>query len=251
MLLGADAELNDSWSAGGLFSYTKTSVNNDGDNRHNSADIDSYGLIGYATYSANPWYVNLSAGAVQHQYDTKRQVNLTGFDGAANGNYDGMQYLAAVQAGYPIDLGTKTTLTPIAGLTYSTLEQDSYTEKGGNGAALRVKSDDIYSLKSDLGAKLERSFATSYGELIPAAKLTWRHEFRDEGLHSVANYTADASGETGFSSSGPSAIDDTGVLSLGATLVRSSQLSLSAKYTLEAGSGYTANTGNLQARWDF
>ena len=251
MLIGADAELNDSWRAGGLFSYASTSVNNDGANKHNSADIDSYGLIAYATYTANPWYLNLSAGAVQHQYDTKRQISITGFDGTAKGNYDGMQYLAAVQAGYPIDLGSKTTLTPIAGLTYSTLKQDSYTEKGGNGAALHVNSDDINSLKSDLGTKLERSFATSYGELIPAAQLTWRHEFRDKGLRSVANYSADVAGETSFASNGPSAINDTGVLNLGVTLVRSNRLSLSAKYTLEAGSGYTANTGNIQARWDF
>lgn len=251
MLIGADAELNERWRAGGLFSYARTSVNNDGANKHNSADIDSYGVIAYATYTANPWYLNLSAGAVQHQYDTKRQISLTGFDGTAKGHYDGMQYLAAVQAGYPIDLGANTTLTPIAGLAYSTLKQDSYTEKGGNGAALHVDSDDIDSLKSDLGAKLERSFATSYGELIPAAQLTWRHEFRDEGLRSVANYSADVAGETSFASNGPSAIKDTGVLKLGVTLVRSDRLSLSANYTLEAGSGYTANTGNVQARWDF
>lgn len=251
MLLGADAELNDSWRAGGLFSYTRTSVNNTGDNRHSSADINAYGLIGYATYLGNPWYLNLSAGAVQHQYDTKRQVSLTGFDGAAKGSYDGMQYVAAAQVGYPIDLGAKATLTPIAGLSYSTLQQDSYTEKGGNGAALRVKSDDIDSLKSDLGAKLERAFATEYGELIPAAQLTWRHEFRDEGVRSVANYVADVSGETTFGSNGPSALKDTGVLGLGLTLVRDNQLSLSAKYALETGSGYTANTGNVQVRWDF
>lgn len=251
MLIGADAELNERWRAGGLFSYARTSVNNDGVNKHNSADIDSYGVIAYATYTANPWYLNLSAGAVQHQYDTKRQISLTGFDGTAKGNHDGMQYLAAIQAGYPIDLGANTTLTPIAGLAYSTLKQDSYTEKGGNGAALHVDSDDIDSLKSDLGAKLERSFATSYGELIPAAQLTWRHEFRDEGLRSVANYSADVAGETSFTSNGPSAIKDTGVLNLGVTMVRSDRLSLSANYTLEAGSGYTANTGNVQARWDF
>ncbi|WP_454254246.1 autotransporter domain-containing protein [Pseudomonas sp. Marseille-Q8238] len=251
MLLGADAQLNDSWRAGGLFSYANTSVNNDGANKHSSADVDSYGLIAYATYTANPWYLNLSAGAVQHQYDSKREIDIVGFNGTAKGSYDGIQYLAAAQAGYPIDLGSSTTLTPIAGLTYSTLKLDSYTEKGGNGAALHVNSDDINSLKSDLGVKLERSFATTYGELTPVAQLTWRHEFRDEGLRSVANFAADVAGETSFASNGPSAINDTGVLNLGLTLVRSDRLSLAARYTLEAGSGYTANTGNLQARWNF
>ncbi|WP_447588391.1 autotransporter domain-containing protein [Aquipseudomonas campi] len=251
MLLGADAQLNDSWRAGGLFSYANTSVNNDGANKHSSADVDSYGLIAYATYTANPWYLNLSAGAVQHQYGSKREIDIVGFNGTAKGSYDGMQYLAAAQAGYPIDLGSSTTLTPIAGLTYSTLKLDSYTEKGGNGAALHIKSTDIDSLKSDLGVKLERSFATTYGELTPVAQLTWRHEFRDEGLRSVANFAADVAGETSFASNGPSAINDTGVLNLGVTLVRSDRLSLAARYTLEAGSGYTANTGNLQARWNF
>lgn len=63
--------------------------------------------------------------------------------------------------------------------------------------------------------------------------------------------TADVAGETSFSSNGPSTINDTGVLNFGLTLVRSDCLSVAARYTLEAGSGYTANPGNLQARWNF
>ncbi len=251
LLLGADAELNDSWRAGGLFSYAHTSVKNDDDNDGSKADVDSYGLIGYASYTGSPWYVDLSAGVIQHQYDTRREFDVSGVTGTAKGDFDGMQYLASVQAGYPIKLDASTTLTPIAGLTYSTLDQDSYTEKGGNGGALRVESDDFDSLKSDLGAKLERSFSTAYGELIPAAQLTWRHEFKDDGLRSVANFSADVAGETTFVTDGQDAVKDTGVMTLGATLVKSDRLTLSAKYTLEAGDGYTSNTGNVQARWAF
>ncbi|MDB5980626.1 MAG: autotransporter [Pseudomonas sp.] len=254
MLLGADAMLNDSWRAGGLFSYTRTTLNNDGDNNGSSADVNSYGLFGYASYTGSPWYVDLSAGAVQHQYDTRREVDFTGFNGIAKGQHDGMQYVAAVQAGYPIDLGSSMAhaiLTPIVGLTYSTLRQDSYTEKGGNGAALHVDADNLGSLKSDLGAKLERSFATAYGALVPSAQLTWRHEYRDTGLQSVANYAADTAGATSFSTTGAKLADDTGVLALGITLMRGRNVSLSAKYTLEAASAYTANTGDVQVRWEF
>jgi len=253
-LLGADAALNDSWRAGGLFSYTKTTVNNDGDNTGSSADVKSYGLFGYASYQANPWYLDLSLGAIQHQYDTQREINFSGFNGAAKGQHDGMQYIASAVAGYPIDLGpglAHTILTPIAGLTYSTLRQDSYTESGGNGAALHLDSSNSTSLKSDLGAKLERSFATSYGSVVPSAQLTWRHEYHDNGLQSVANFAADTSGATSFSSPGAKAIADTGVLALGVTLLRSENLSVGAKYTLEAANGYTANTGDVQVRWQF
>jgi len=253
-LLGADTALNDSWRAGGLFSYTKTTVNNDGDNTGSSADVKSYGLFGYASYQGQPWYLDLSLGAIQHQYDTQREINFSGFNGAAKGQHDGLQYIASAQAGYPIDLGAAlahTILTPIAGLTYSTLRQDSYTETGGNGAALHLDSTSTTSLKSDLGAKLERSFATSYGSVVPSAQLTWRHEYHDTRLQSVANYAADTSGATSFTSAGAKPIADTGVLTLGVTLLRSENLSLSAKYTLEAASGYAANTGDVQVRWNF
>jgi len=40
-------------------------------------------------------------------------------------------------------------------------------------------------------------------------------------------------------------------LALGVTLMRSQNLSVGAKYTLEAASGYAANTGDVQVRWDF
>ncbi|WP_305729000.1 autotransporter outer membrane beta-barrel domain-containing protein [Pseudomonas sp. P1.8] len=251
MLIGADGAVNDSWQAGGLFSYTQTTVNSDGDNTGSSADVKSYGLFGYASYTANPWYLDLSMGAIQHQFDTRRDVNFPGFNGEAKGDHDAMQYIAAAQVGYPIDLGSHTVLTPIGGLTYSTLDEDSYTEKGGNGAALHVNSTSTHSLKSDLGTKLERSYATEYGNVVPSAQLTWRHEYQDTRLQSVANFAADTAGATSFSSLGAKPVDDTGVLTMGVTLLKSSALSVSAKYTLEAASGYTANTGDVQVRWNF
>ena len=254
IVIGADGMLNDSWRAGGLFSYAASTVENDGDNRGSSADVKSYGLFGYASYTGNPWYLDLALGAIEHQYDTQRAVNFTGVNGNAQGHHDGMQYTAAVQAGYPIDLGASmanVVLTPIAGLSYSTLEQDSYREHGGAGTALEVRADTLNSLKSDLGTKLERAFATDYGSLVPSAQLTWRHEFRDAGLQSVANFTADTAGATSFASTGPKAVEDTGVLTLGLALVTHKDVTVSAHYTGEAGSGFTANTGDVQIRWAF
>ncbi|MDR7283081.1 outer membrane autotransporter protein [Pseudomonas corrugata] len=251
MLIGADGAVNDSWQAGGLFSYTQTTVNSDGDNTGSSADVKSYGLFGYASYQGQPWYLDLSLGAVQQQYDTRREINFPGFSGVANGSHDGMQYIASALAGYPIELANHTVLAPIAGLTYSSLDEDSFTESGGNGAALHVDSTSTHSLKSDLGTRLERSFATTYGNVVPSAQLIWRHEYQDTRLQSVSNFAADTSGATSFSSPGAKPVDDTGVLALGVTLLRSNTLSLSAKYTLEAASGYTANTGDMQVRWNF
>lgn len=250
LLLGADTELNKQWRAGGLFSYASTSVSNDGDNAGSYANVDSYGVTAYAGYTAEPWYLNMSVSAIRSDIDAHRVMDFSGFNGRANSSYQGRQYIAAVRGGYPINVNDMV-VTPLAGLTYSSLRLDSYTETGGNGAALRVAAADTHTLKSDVGFKLERSYKTSYGLLEPTAKLLWRHEYSDTRLQSVANFAADVSGATTFVSQGSTPVADTAVLSLGATLLRNDNLTLSANYTLEKGGGYTAQTGSLLARWRF
>jgi len=250
VLIGADTGLNDQWRIGGVFSYADTSVNSGGDNTGSSAHIKSYGLTGYGGYTAERWYLNLSGGVVRQKYNTQRSVGYTGFSGNAAGQFDGTQYVASAQAGYPIKLDAMTTLTPIAGLTYSRMTQDAYTETG-SVAALRVNSAGTSSLKSDLGAKLERAFKTSYGEITPSAQLSWRHEYRDTSVQSVANFEADTSGATSFTTQGVAANTNTGVLVLGATLARSQNLTLAARYTLEAARGYTAQTADMRLRYQF
>jgi outer membrane autotransporter protein len=254
LLIGADAALNDQWRAGALVSHASTSVSNDGANAGSNSHVDSYGLTAYAGYTGAPWYVNMAVGAVRSDVDSHRMVNFTGFNGVADGSYKGMQYLAAVQAGYPLNLDRVlpgAVLTPLAGLTYSTLKQDGYTETGGNGTALRTDSTDTHSVKSDLGFKLENSYKTSFGLLKPAVQLLWRHEYNDTRMQSVANFAADTSGATSFMTQGPTPITNTGVLSLGATLLHNNNLTLSVNYTLEQGGGYTSQTGSLLARWQF
>jgi outer membrane autotransporter protein len=250
MLIGADTAIGDQWRAGGLFSYANTSIANSGDNVGSSGHVSAYGLTGYAGYAAEKWYLNLFAGAAQQKYSTFRNVNFSGFNGGASGSFDGMQYIASAQAGYPIKLDATTTVTPIAGVTYSRLRQDGYTESG-SVAALQIGSASTSSIKSDLGAKLERSFKTSYGDMIPSAQLSWRHEYRNTGLQSVGNFAADTTGTTSFTTQGAEPEKDTGVLVLGVTLARSQNLTLAAHYTLEAAGGYNAQTADVRLRYQF
>jgi outer membrane autotransporter protein len=254
VLIGADTLIGDHWRVGGLGSYANTSMANDGDNSGSSTHATSYGLIGYAGYAGQQWYADFSAGAVQHKYSTMRSIGFTGFSGDAAGQHNGMQYVASAQAGYPIKLNAltpDTTLTPLAGLTYSTLHQDAYTETGGNGAALSVDAMHSTSVKSELGAKLERSFATEYGALAPSVQLTWRHEYGKDALHTASSYAADTTGATTFTSLGPTPVADTGVLSLAATLTHSENASVTARYTVEAASGYLSQTADVRLRYRF
>ena len=254
VLIGADGLAGDQLRAGALVSFAKTSISNDGNMSGSSADINNYGLTAYASYNGTPWYVNVQAGVARQQYSTTRVVSFTGFNGVANGSFNGQQYSTSVQAGYPLSLDVwlpGTTLTPIAGLSYSSLRQNAYTETGGNGAALVTGSSTSNSLKSELAARLERSFDTSYGKVLPSLQLGWRHEYKGGATQTGASFVADSTGSTAFVTTGAAPIANLGVLNLGVTLFKNQQLSLTAKYTLEAGGGYTAQTGSMQVRWQY
>jgi outer membrane autotransporter protein len=254
LLIGADGLVSDTVRAGGLISAAKTTLASDDDNTGSSADINNYGFTAYATYTGTPWYVHVTAGVSRQQYNTVRAISYTGFSGTTNGSFHGSQYLSSVQAGYPLQLNTwlpGATLTPIAGLSYSTLRQNGYTETGGNGAALAVNAATSNSLKSELGAKLESAFDIAYGKLLPSVQLGWRHEYRSDATQTAASFAADSTGSTAFVTQSSTPVANTAVLNLGLTLAQSNNLSLTGKYTLESGGGYTAQTGSVQVRWQY
>ena len=252
LLIGADSAVSDQLRLGGVVSYAGTAVDSTGDNSGSKVNIKSYGVFGYANFDAQPWYVDFSTGVVRHQYDSTRHIDFTGFSGDATGSFNGTQYIVSGQTGYPFQLGSSaTTLTPIAGLTYSVLHQDGYSEDGGNGAGLTVDGATSTSLKSDLALKLEHSFKTPVGDVVPFAQAGWRHEFHDDALQSLASFSADASGSTSFVSTGAKPVRDTALFSVGTSLVSSDSLSLSVAYTGEAAGNYDSHSGNLLVRWQF
>lgn len=248
-LLGSDLQARPDWRIGGLFSYSRTRIGNDGDNSGSSASVNAYGLTAYAGYDGKPWYMNVTAGAARQLYSTTRSISYTGFGGVAHGSFKGNLYAASAQAGYPLALGDAV-LTPMLGLRYSNLRQDGYTETGGNGAALIVASGSGSSLKSEAAVKYERSLQTSHGELKPFAQLGWGHEFR-AGLRTSASFAGDTTGTTSFTAAGVSPLRNTALLSLGATLLRSRNLSAQVRYTLEAGRAYTAQSGEIALRYQY
>lgn len=249
-MLGGDLQVRPDWRVGALFNLAHTNVGNDGNNSGSSASVNSYGLTAYAGYDGHPWYLNLTAGVARQMYSTTRAVSFSGFSGMANGSFKGNLYTTSVEAGYPLAVGDAT-ITPLAGVRYSTLKLDGYTETGGSGAALRVNGGSHGSLKSEIGAKYERSLKTRYGELIPFVRVGWNHEYRDTALTTNASFAADTSGSTAFTTQGASPLRNTAALSLGATLLQSKNLTLSARYTLEGAKGYTAQTGDLTLRWQY
>ncbi|MGN6230226.1 MAG: autotransporter outer membrane beta-barrel domain-containing protein [Trinickia sp.] len=247
LLFGVDRAVSQAWRVGGAFSYSNTAVNNTGDTAGDNTRINAYGLIGYGSYVANRWYANLSAGAIVQRYDTNRLINFPGFSGQANGSFSGQQYVARGEIGYPLALGVAT-VTPLASLTYSYLHQNAYTESGGNGAGLSVGATHLTSVTTDLGAKIDREVPTSYGVLVPELTVAWRHEYDNTRALTTASFAADPSGQTSFTVLGTSPMTNSALLTAGITLLKASNLSLTARYNVQLGPGFVSQAGSLRLR---
>ncbi|CAN0620612.1 Outer membrane autotransporter barrel domain protein [Burkholderia multivorans] len=247
LLFGLDRRLNDRWRAGAVFSYSNTLINGTENSAGQSTRVNGYGLMGYASYTGASWYVNLSAGAVQQRYDTTRQIDFTGFSGVANGQFNGQQYVASVEGGYPLAVGGFT-VTPLGSVTYSYQHQDSYTESGGNGAALSVGPSHGMSVRTALGAKLERGFETRYGMIVPDLQLKWIHEYDHTKVATNASFAADPTGQTAFTTVGQAPVSDLAAMSLGVTVLRANNLTVTARYELQAAPRFVSQTGSLRLR---
>jgi outer membrane autotransporter protein len=250
MLIGVDKTISDSWRAGGVFSYANTAIDAQGNSTGDSTRVNSLGLLGYAGYTGRPWYANFVAGVVPQRYHSSRLVDFSGFSGTANGHFGGQQYVARAEAGYPLALGV-TTITPLAGLTYSYLHQDSYTENGGNGAALSVGATHLTSVASNIGVKIARTLATPEGDFAPFVGFAWDHEYDHARQQIDARYAADPLGETAFTTAGATPVSDIADFSAGVTLLRANNLSLTARYDLQAAPHFVVQTGSLRLSKSF
>jgi outer membrane autotransporter protein len=248
VLVGADRAVGEAWRVGGLFSYANTLFRGVDATAADTARINAYGLMGYAGYTGQPWYLNLSGGVVFQHYDTTRAVSMTGFSGAASGSFDGRQVVMRAEAGYPLALAGGVTATPLAGLSYGYLEQDGYTERGGNGAALTVGASHANSLRSTAGLRLSKRFETSQGALMPELSLQWLHEFVNARQLIGAHFAGDPFGQTSFTTTGMAPVSDMASIGAGVSLMRADDLTVSLRYELQTGGGFTSQTGFMRLR---
>ncbi|WP_322881564.1 autotransporter domain-containing protein [Pandoraea sputorum] len=250
LLVGADRAFGDHVRAGGAFQFSRTVIKNDGSTSGNQTSVNGYGLIGYAAYTGEPWYVNLTGSVVLQRYNSTRLVSMQGFSGVANGNFNGQQYATSAEFGWPLALG-RAVFTPLASITYSYLNQNSYTETGGNGTALSVGSAGSSSVRSALGAKIAMPFETSSGTWTPELGLRWVHEYNRTRQTTGASFAADPTGQTGFTTVGATPVSDLAEMSLGVTLMRANNLSASVRYDLQIGSGFVSHTGIVRVQQRF
>ena len=175
--LGADSWLSERVVAGVDLSAAYTRIDSD----RSGTDINGVTgrFSGYASFDAEPAYVDALASYAYHWFDAERRIEYGSIDRRAksdHGAHEGSGLLAAglefSRAGFEFG--------PEASAQYTILYEESYHESSAGAAGLRFDDRDPNSLGSRLGIRVSRAWRIDPDTLIaPRLRVAWAHEWLD------------------------------------------------------------------------
>ncbi len=174
VVLGTDYRITPNFLVGLKAGYGHTDVTLD--NNGSSATVDSYSPGLYASYADKGWYANLTGDYLHNAYTQARHIGF--LDQTASSAPEGNEGVANIGGGYDFHRGALT-FGPIAGLQYTHLTVDGYSETG-SVADLNVNDQQDDSLRSRLGGRISYAFSHCALTFRPHLDATWQHEFMDQ-----------------------------------------------------------------------
>jgi autotransporter-associated beta strand protein len=178
--IGADYRLTPHLRVGALFGYTHTDA--DLDDNGSKATVDSYAPGAFISYAQDGWYANAIGSYGFNNFTEDRHMSIGGTSAVAHGAPNGDQIMADLDGGYDFHVN-KWTFGPVAGVQYTHLDVNSFSEDGAEalGANESVNKQETDSLRSRLGAHVSYVFQTGKVLLTPHFDAAWQHEFMDQG----------------------------------------------------------------------
>jgi outer membrane autotransporter protein len=242
--LGLDHGWSPSLIVGAALSYSEEDLSYDDQRTGSEDEVQSTQFSIYASQEFGDFYLDYMAAYSSESVSTVRASALA----IATGDYDGNQFGARVDAGWPFALSPGLTLTPQASLDWARLELDGYTESGGGTLALAVESRSADMLWSSLGAQLD--FETMLGGLRtrPFLRADWRHSFEDDGLDTAAVFLA---GGARFVTPGQPLEEDSFGVGAGVTIFEGEGFSASLAYDATLSETYQSHVLQARARLAF
>ena len=182
---GYDRMLKDGFLMGVFGGYAQTNADYK-DTASSESELESYTLGMYATWFKDNWYVDTTLSRAYNKYDITRPIPFLGRTATSDPTGSTVSFKTSAGQRYVVgDYG----LTPTASLEYTVFYQDAYTENGAGAANLSVDAIDSKFFESGIGGKIDRSWDTGFGRIIPEISAMWMHEWLTQSRTLSVNMT--------------------------------------------------------------
>jgi outer membrane autotransporter protein len=182
-VLGLDMRVSPNFLVGIAGSYIDDKLDfDDGDN----GKIRRWSIGGYASATFDAFYIDGSFTYASDNYRVNRTILLGGTGcltyactTGASSKYGGNGWIAHAETGFNWQLGEGAKLQPFAGLNFTDIDHDGFTEVGGGDLGLIGLDGTGKSLQSRLGARLSGEWGSGDVKWVPELRAEWRHEFEN------------------------------------------------------------------------
>ncbi len=137
---GGQWALNGPWYAGVAFGYENSQI--DTNTPVINSDGDRFRVGGSLKYISGPWFVGGAVTGGWSNFNSTRHISFPGFATSTTSSQDLQNVAGQMRVAYQVATAGAWYLKPLVDLNVTNVNMDSFTEKGGNGAALRVSSND-------------------------------------------------------------------------------------------------------------
>ncbi|MEM1156965.1 MAG: autotransporter domain-containing protein [Verrucomicrobiota bacterium] len=250
VLLGGGSWLTENLYAGAFTGYTRHDADVDRFGSHFTDHAAYFGIN--LQYTQNHWFASVAAAYGYHSFNTNRW-DISNNEHKADS--DGHQGLVFGQIGYDWYVGEDESwrITPFAGVAYSHLSFDRFSETGGTSLTnLRIDGDTVQSLQSTVGFETAKHVKTFFGWIRPYFGAAWWHSFLEQQTYRVSLVTPGFL--SGFNVESTNANEDRASMSTGVSfaLDELDHWVMTVGYQGTVGSeGYHAHTGTAGIRYGF
>lgn len=240
--LGADTELSQAYRIGAAFAYTHSNVNSK--SAAQSAGVDSYQFVLYGSNSLDQnTEINWQADYGYNKNKGNRYIAFA--PRTALSDYSSGSFHVGAGIGRSIPMSDVTSFTPSFRADYTSIRDKGYVETGAGALNLIVNGKTADELILSVDGKVIHKVSDS-GSVIGNLGLGYDLNAKQNAI--TASF---AGGGAAFTTTG---------INPSATLVRggvgyvantAGGVEITARYDLEARSGFTGQTASVKARWAF
>ncbi len=185
LVIGTDRAFSNDIYAGVAFGIGNAELD-DYDFADAQIDGDSYFLGAYANKAQGRWGFSGLLGWGKGEYDSTRHIRFATENRQANGSFDGDSLVLAARATYALTEGNFE-VVPEAGITYSKINQDGFTETGADSLNLKVEDADAHSVVTSLGVSVATEYQLGSTKTRPVLSLRYEHDWNagSDNAHEV------------------------------------------------------------------
>lgn len=230
---GADYMYSDRLVAGFALGVMQSDVNHV--DQSTSGDNTSKYLTVYGGYAADAIDMQVAFSYGKHRYDNVRKLSIGGATLLPTLSLEGESWAGALEIGKTMNWNSFA-VRPFAKLSYNHVMVDGAKEQGAGGLEIQVAPQQIDSLITDFGIRVNKSFDVASGVLMPGIIASWKHEHTD-GTFVVPTSLIGASDVT-WSVENENSIENRGLLGIELQFVNKKGTAAMLSATTERWSGY-------------